>query len=111
MRPGVPDRTATGDCTVTVGGPTSVGAFFATARFRLNLAVAGKGLVRSTPRGLACRGRCGFSFTSYKAVRLNATAAKGWRFSRWTGSCTGKQPSCSVPMTKAASARAVFVRR
>jgi hypothetical protein len=103
--------TGTGDCTVTVGAPTSVGAFFATARFRLNLAVTGKGLVRSTPRGITCRVRCGFALTSYKTVRLTAVAANGWRFSRWTGSCTGKRPSCSVPMTKAASARAVFVRR
>jgi len=103
--------TGTGDCTVTLGGPTSVGAFFAQARFRLSVGVTGKGIVRSTPRGIACTARCGFSFTSYRAVRLSATAAKGWRFVRWTGSCTGKRPACSVPMTKAASARAVFVRR
>ena len=103
--------TGTGDCTVTVGGRTSVGAFFAPARFRLAVALSGNGLVRSTPRGLACRVSCAVSFTSYKAVRLTAAPATGWRFSRWTGSCTGTRPTCTVPMTKAASARAVFVRR
>jgi hypothetical protein len=103
--------TGTGACSLMLGGPTSVGAFFAPARFRLSVTVAGKGIVRSTPRGLACRTRCGAAFTSYKAVRLTATSAKAWRFARWTGSCTGTRPTCSVPMTKAASARAVFVRR
>jgi len=103
--------TGTGACTVRVGAPTSVGAFFAPARFRLDVGVTGQGLVRSAPRGLACRVRCAISFTSYKAVRLTAVPAKGWRFSRWTGSCTGRRTICSVPMTKAASARAVFARR
>ena len=100
-----------GQCSVTISGPASVSAVFATARFRLSLTVGGKGIVRSTPRGLACRIRCAAPFTSFKAVRLSATPAKGWRFARWSGACVGKRQTCSVPMTKAASARAVFVRR
>lgn len=103
--------TGGGDCTVTLTKPTSVSAFFAQARFRVSVAVTGQGLVRSTPRGLACRTRCAASFTSYKAMRLTATPAKGWRFARWTGACTGTRPSCSLPMTKAASARAVFAKQ
>jgi List-Bact-rpt repeat protein len=102
--------TGSGDCTVTLSRPTSVSAFFAQSRFRLSVAVSGRGLVRSTPRGLACRTRCGASFTSYKAVRVTATPSKGWRFARWAGVCSGTRSTCSVPMTKAVSARAVFAR-
>lgn len=100
-----------GECVAALTAPASVTALFATARFRLSVSIAGKGLVRSTPRGLACRSRCAASFTSFKGVRLAATPAKGWRFARWSGACTGSRPTCSVPMTKAAAARAVFARK
>ena len=98
------------DCSVTLTAPTSVSAVFGPARFRLSVSVAGKGVVRSAPSGIACRGRCSAAFTSYKAVRLRATSAKGWRFARWSGSCSGTRARCSVPMSTAAAARAVFVR-
>jgi Divergent InlB B-repeat domain len=97
-------------CTLKLDAATTVSALFAQARFRLAVAVAGKGVVRSTPTGLACRVRCSAWFTSFKAVRLRATPNKGWRFARWTGGCTGTG-ACVVPMTKAAAVRAVFARR
>jgi Divergent InlB B-repeat domain len=97
-------------CMLKLDAATTVSALFAQARFRLAVAVAGKGVVRSTPTGLACRVRCSASFTSFKAVRLRATANKGWRFARWTGGCTGTG-ACVVPMTKAAGVRAVFAHR
>lgn len=99
------------DCVARVAGPTAVTAFFATARFRLTVAVGGRGVVRSAPRGLVCSARCAAAFTSYRGVRLTASAARGWRFARWTGACSGTRPVCTVPMTRAASARAVFARR
>jgi hypothetical protein len=100
-----------GECSTTLRGPSSVTALFAAARFRLSVTVGGKGLVRSAPRGLACSARCAAAFTSFKGVRLTATPARGWRFLRWSGACAGARPTCTVPMTKAAAARAVFARR
>jgi hypothetical protein len=99
-----------GACSVTLNAPASVVAVFGPARFRLSVSVAGKGVVRSVPAGIACRGRCSAAFTSYKLVRLRATPAKGWRFARWSGACAGRRSTCAVPLSKAAAALAVFAR-
>lgn len=99
-----------GACSVTLNAPASVSAVFGPASFRLSVSVAGKGVVRSVPAGITCRGRCSAAFTSYKPVRLRATPAKGWRFARWSGACTGRRSTCAVPLNKAAAARAVFAR-
>jgi Divergent InlB B-repeat domain len=100
-----------GACTVTVAPGSAVSALFAPIVFRLNVSVGGKGTVRSSRTGITCRPRCSASFPSFVAVRLTATPAKGWRLRSWTGACRGTSRTCSVPMTAASSARAVFVRR
>jgi hypothetical protein len=99
-----------GACTVTVAQGASVSAVFAPVVFRLRVSVGGKGTVRSSRTGITCRPRCSASFPSFVPVRLIATPAKGWKFRSWTGACRGKNRTCSVPMTGAGSARAVFVR-
>jgi hypothetical protein len=98
-------------CRLTLGAQNTVSALFAPAAFRLTVAVAGRGTVASKPRGIACKPRCKGSFESYSPVRLTARPAKGWRLKSWTGGCRGKRAACSVPMTAAATARAVFVRK
>lgn len=97
-------------CFVTVDSGAQVSALFAPATFRLTVAVSGLGAVRSSRSGITCRPRCSATFSSYSLVKLTATATKGWRFSSWSGACRGSKRTCTVPMTKAASARAVFVR-
>jgi hypothetical protein len=42
---------------------------------------------------------------------LRAVAASGWRLKGWTGGCRASAPNCTVPMSKATSVRATFVRR
>jgi hypothetical protein len=98
-------------CEVTLDRPTAVTAVFGPARFALTVSVSGRGVVRSTPAGLACRARCTARFTSFQPVRLRASATAGWRFSRWSGGCRGTQPTCTVPLRAPTSARALFVRR
>jgi uncharacterized protein (DUF779 family) len=44
-------------------------------------------------------------------LTLRAVAAKGWRFSRWTGACKGAQPVCRPKTDYALAAQAVFKRR
>lgn len=97
-------------CAVTVVPGASVSAFFAPAAFRLSVAISGRGSVRSSTAGITCRPRCAASFTSYSPVTLTAAAAKGWTFRTWRGACVGSRRTCRVPMTAAASTRAVFVR-
>jgi Divergent InlB B-repeat domain len=98
-------------CVLTTASGQSVRALFGPSVFRLSVVVAGRGTVRSAPRGIACsRPRCSASLPSYVPVRLTATPAKGWRFRSWTGSCRGRKRTCTVPMTKQTSARAVFAR-
>lgn len=100
-----------GPCRVVVGRAPQVSALFGPSRYRLALAVGGRGSVRSSAGGLACPPRCSGLVPSYSSLRLTASAAKGWRFKTWAGACRGTRPACTLPMTAAASARAVFVRR
>ncbi|MBM2824026.1 MAG: serine protease, subtilase family, partial [Thermoleophilia bacterium] len=97
-------------CSVTVESGTQVSALFAPASFRLTVAVSGRGVVRSSQTGITCRPRCSATFPSYSPVKLTATATKGWTFRSWSGACRGSKRFCTVPMTAATSARAVFVR-
>ena len=97
-------------CVAAVGPGVAVSALFAPSVYRLSVAVSGQGGVRSARAGLTCRPRCSAAFPSFVPVRLTATAAKGWRFRSWSGACRGTRPSCTVPMTGATSARAVFSR-
>lgn len=100
-----------GMCRVVVGQAPRVSALFAPRAYRLTVALAGRGAVRSSPGGLACPPRCSRLVPSYSPLRLTASPAKGWRFRSWAGACRGTRPICTVPMTAATSARAVFVRR
>jgi hypothetical protein len=97
-------------CNVSVGEGSAVTAFFAPLVFRLTVGVSGRGSVKSSRAGITCRPRCSASFPSYVPLRLHATPAKGWKFRSWSGACTGRNRSCTVPMTAATSARAVFRR-
>ena len=97
-------------CSVTVAAGTQISALFAPVTFPLTVSVSGGGVVRSSRTGIACRPKCSATFPSYAPVTLAATGAKGWRFRSWSGACHGSKRSCSVRMTRATTARAVFVR-
>ena len=102
--------TGTDRCEVTLREARSVTALFAAARFGLVLSVAGRGAI--TAAGTACRSaRCSRTATSYVPLRLRAAPAAGWKLAGWSGGCAGRTPSCTLPMRKASSVRARFVRR
>jgi Divergent InlB B-repeat domain len=105
------DCSGASSCLATVGeGSSATTALFASATYRVNVRLSGRGSIRSTPPGLACPGRCSSSFASYSPLRLQATPAKGWKFVRWAGACGGKTRVCTLPMTASSSLRAVFTR-
>lgn len=98
-------------CSLQMTAPQTVTAVFGPGRFALAVGVTGRGIVRSNPAGLACQARCSAQFTSFRTVRLTATARKGWRFRNWAGACAGTRRTCAVPLRAASQVRAVFVRQ
>lgn len=99
-------------CAVTVNGQTNVGATFV-AVYNLSVSRNGKGSILSTPQGINCGGGgggCSAKFAQGTAVTLTATPDPGFRFSNWTGACTGNATTCNVTMTKDTSVQAIFVK-
>ena len=98
------------ECSVGLTQPVNVSAFFAPANFKVKVALSGRGAVRSPRNAIACPGKCSALVPSYEPLRLTAKPAQGWRFQRWAGSCRGRAVTCTLPMTEATGARAIFVR-
>jgi List-Bact-rpt repeat protein len=73
----------------------------------LKVVLSGRGLVRSTPGGIACPTRCSASFKQNATVTLTAEPTQDWVFTGWTGACTGTGP-CVVKMSSAKGVGAVF---
>ncbi len=87
------------------------------AQSRLSVYRYGLGGVTSTPAGIDCNPPrpasflptlCNVSFPSGGSVNLQATPMPGWAFVAWSGACTGTNPVCTVSMTSAKSAVAIF---
>jgi hypothetical protein len=99
-----------GACVVTMDQAKTVTATFGRATRVLRAGVSGKGTVTSSPRGIACPGKCVGTFGVESTVRLTAKPAKGYRLSRWTGACSGRAV-CAVAMSSDESVRAVFAKQ
>jgi len=99
----------TGPCSVTVAGATSVGAVFTRTHNTLSVTRSGTGTVTSSPAGIACGSTCSAALAVDATVTLAPTPADGWRFTGWSGACTGAE-ACSVSMDAARSVTATFVR-
>lgn len=76
----------------------------------LTVTVTGSGKVTSAPAGIACRPKCKALFTRGITAALRAAPAKGWKFARWTGACTGAATRCNVKLTTAKKAGAIFTK-
>ena len=96
-------------CDVLLERTAAVTAVFAPARFRLNVQIAGRG--RVTAPGVSCAATCTRQLVSHRPVTLRAAAAAGWRLRGWVGACRGAKLTCTVPLNRATSVRATFVRR
>jgi hypothetical protein len=70
----------------------------------------GKGKVTSSPRGIACGKTCSHGYPYGTVVTLKAKAAKGSKFSGWTGACKGSR-RCKVTASDNVAVKAKFVRR
>ena len=96
------------DCLLGFDQPENVTALFAPVTFPLTISVAGRGGVFTSDSMGPCRVHCRFAVFSYLTTTLRAVPAAGWKFKRWAGACRGTRPTCSLPMTSAMAAGAVF---
>jgi glycosyl transferase family WbsX/List-Bact-rpt repeat protein len=83
----------------------AVGVLWKPARYTVDVHVHGRGRVVSSPRGLACPGRCTATFAQGTLVTLRASSARGRRFDGWSGGCTGRRTSCARSLTTDVRAR------
>ena len=82
-------------CTVTMKGAQTVAAQFT---YQFNTLMVdkigqGRGLVRSTPPGIACGTSCEWNFLRGVSITLKADARAGSKFVRWGGACAGESSS------------------
>lgn len=95
-------RAITGSFTFTIDPPPP------TAQYTLSVSVTGSGSVSSAP-GISCGTDCTESYASGTNVTLIATAESGFRFSGWSGACSGSS-ACVVAMSQARSVTATFTQ-
>jgi hypothetical protein len=99
-------------CSVAMGANRSVSARFTAVRRSLTVSKAGlgRGRVTSAPAGIGCGSDCTMDVAPDTLVTLSAKPRAGSAFAFWTGSCTGRNPTCVVRMSQARTATAVFNR-
>jgi hypothetical protein len=90
-------------CRLTLTQAQSATAVFGPQTIAVRATVAGRGKVVCTPS-------CSTHFSAGATLHLRAVAAKGWRFVRWSGACTGTRPLCSPKTDYSVAARATFAR-
>ena len=103
---------------VTTGPPTTTTVPTTTVpipkpKVRLTVRRAGTGRGTVTGTGIRCGSRCSATITLGTVVKLTASAARGSRFVRWSGGCTGTRRGCSVVLARplTVTVTAVFAKR
>ena len=95
-------------CTLTMGEARNVSALFeAIPHYRLRVSKMGEGVVTSEPTGIECGSDCSQDYTEGTEVVLSAAPGAGYRFSAWSGACTGVA-DCTVTMSADQSVGATF---
>jgi uncharacterized repeat protein (TIGR02543 family) len=97
------------------GSVKSAVATFTTApepepgQYNLSVMASGSGRVVTDPPVIDCPSMaCTAAFTAKGTVSLTATAATGWQFSGWYGSCSGTNPAINVVMIDNLTCVALF---
>ncbi|UJS25777.1 InlB B-repeat-containing protein [Thiothrix winogradskyi] len=98
-------------CSVTMNEAKNVTANFDFITFNLAITKVGNGSVTSNPAGIDCGTDCAEAFRSMTpatAVTLTATPDTGYKFTGWTGGCSGTLTTCNVSMSAAKTVTATF---
>ena len=104
--------TGQGACAVTMSAAVSVTAHFTASpppppppsTFAVTVAKHGSGAVRSTPAGIDCGQTCSATFVTGAQVVLSASPDAGWKFSGWSGACSGTR-DCTLAADASVSAQ------
>lgn len=91
-------------CQLTLASNQSVSATFAPMTAQLAVSISGNGTVISTPAGINCPGSCTASFAGGTSVTLAAAPGPGYKFTGFSGACSG--PSCQLTLSNGQSASA-----
>jgi hypothetical protein len=119
------DCSGSGACSVTMDKDRSVTATFASpttptttttttttttppAPVALTVQIGGQGSGTVTGAGINCPGTCTAGQTAGSIVTIHAQAGASSVFSGWTGDCFGQSDNCTLTMSAARTARAVF---
>ena len=95
-------------CLVNVQNASNVIANF-TQTFEISVKTSGKGAVNS-PSGISCGKNCSIKVASGTNVTLTATPESGFRFTGWSGSCTGAAAICTTNVNKVTAVTANFAK-
>lgn len=97
----------TGSCTLAANEPVTVTAQFS-ALVDLTVSTSGRGIVASNPAGIRCGSSCSQTFASGTRITLTATPANGFRFTGWSGGCSGATATCTVQLGERTTVSAIF---
>lgn len=109
----VPTGATTGNVIVTnptgsaTAGSYTIGTTPGTT-VSLTVTKNGTGTVTSNPAGINCGTTCTASFSSGTSVTLTAAVSAGWKFTGWTGACTGIATTCTLTLSANSSTTATF---
>jgi len=94
-------------CDVSLIGRDSAAAVFG-YQVSVSTSGTGVGVVTSSPSGLDCPGSCNAVFPAGSSVTLTAAADSASAFDGWSGTCSGSQPACTLPVDGSRAVGATF---
>jgi hypothetical protein len=89
-------------CSLDLGATTRALATFGPLAIAFHSSVTGKGAIVCVP------GPCRRVLVAGNGLGLKASPAKGWKFVRWTGGCTGTRSVCNPKTDFALTVHAAF---
>jgi hypothetical protein len=104
----------TGTCAVNMASAQVVTANYATAAsavtYYLNVSksITAAGTITASDGTINCGSTCKAYYSAGKKVTLTVSAKIGYKFSRWTGTCTGQGATCTVTMDASKNTKAYF---
>jgi phospholipase C len=94
-------------CTLVLQNNQTVSAAFS-ASSQVTVSISGSGTVTSNPSGINCPATCTASFSSGSSVSLAATPSAGFKFSGFSGACSGTSCQLTVATGQNLSVTATF---
>ncbi|MBK1693639.1 hypothetical protein CKO09_02635 [Chromatium weissei] len=96
-------------CTLTVNSAKTIVANFGLTNYALSINKVGNGLITSSDGTINCSSNCTGNFNGGTTVNLSATATdSSYKFSNWSGACSGESSSCSILMDANKNTTGIF---